>query len=329
MRIKITVGYPSWLGIRQTPSSKGIWEDCEFLINEDCLECDAWVVLQSSKGLLKQETTFCPPENVILLTREPPDMMSWPANYIKQFNLVITCHPHIKHRNLILSQHGQTWHLANHSFDQLVSMQPIEKTKLLSVICSNKTFTEGHRQRLQLLDALKKHFKDLEFFGKPINPIDDKWDGIAPYKYHLVLENGSTPHYWTEKLTDAYLGYSLPLYYGCPNLTDYFSPDSFVRIRPEDIDRTIYTIEQAIATNQYEKSLPAIIEARNQVLYRYNLFPMLAQLCSQLPVAKRKKVTLRPDFEFKASFSVQAGKTIQRLVKSFKKGNREQVTVSK
>ncbi|MBD2570585.1 glycosyltransferase family 10 domain-containing protein [Anabaena lutea] len=322
MRIKVTVGYPNWIGIRQTPNSQGIWGDCEFIINQECDSCDAWVVLQSSKGLLKQETTLCPSENLILITREPPEMMSWATNYIKQFNVVVTCHSDIKHHNKIISQHGQTWHLGDsHSFDKLVNIEPPQKQKLLSVICSNKTFTSGHRARLKLLEALKNHFKELEFFGRPIRPIEDKWDAIFPYKYNIVLENGSVPHYWTEKLTDAYLGYALPLYYGCPNITDYFSPDAFLPIDTERIDWTIHTIEQAINNNLYEKSLPAIIEARHQVLYRYNLFPMLAELCSQLTGSSKQKITLRPDFEFKTeskiSLLAKTNQVLRSVVRNF------------
>lgn len=302
MKIKLSVGYKAEQRLlNQTPNACGIWEGCEFLINQDVEECDAWVVLQSSKGLLKRETTKCPPENLILITREPPDMMSWTDAYIKQFGMVITCHPNIKHPHRYLTQHGQTWFVSKYSFDELAKLQHSAKPKLLSVICSNKTFTEGHRNRLNLLKILKSHFKELEVFGRDSRPIKDKWDGIYPYKYHIVLENGSFPHYWTEKLSDAYLGYSLPIYYGCPNLNDYFSPESFIRIHQDNIDLTIHNLEQAINNNYYENSLSAIIEARNLVLYRYNLFPMLVDLCSNLLSSNQQKITLRPDFEFKLS----------------------------
>jgi hypothetical protein len=301
MKIKLTVGYPNWSGIRQTPQQQGRWGNCEFIINQNCDSCDAWVVLQSSKGLLERESTHCPPENLVIVTREPPDMMTWPDAYMRQYHTVVTCHPKLKHSNVMLTQQGQTWHLKQHSFDELVNTHPGVKPKLMSVICSNKTYTSGHRSRLQLLEALKKHFKELDVFGRDTRPIEDKWDGIYPYKYHIVLENGSFPHYWTEKLTDAYLGHALPLYYGCPNLTDYFSPQAFVHIDPTNVDRTIHIIEQAIETNQYERSLTAIAEARNLVLHQYNLFPMLANLCRQLPGGPKRKVTLRPEFEFNST----------------------------
>jgi hypothetical protein len=45
------------------------------------------------------------------------------------------------------------------------------------------------------------------------------------------LENSQSPHYWTEKLTDAYLGWAFPLYVGCPNVGDYFAKESFLLAR--------------------------------------------------------------------------------------------------
>ena len=61
-----------------------------------------------------------------------------------------------------------------------------------------------------------------------INPIEDKFDALIGYKYHLALENSVIPDYWTEKLADSLLAWCKPIYYGCPNINDYFS-SSFKR----------------------------------------------------------------------------------------------------
>ena len=283
------------------------------MINQPCEECDAWVVLQSTRGLLECESTWCPPENLVLVTREPPDMMTWQKRYLQQFSLIVTCHENLQHLNILHSQHGQVWHLRNSTFDELLDVQPGSKPKLVSVICSNKTYTPGHRARIRLLKVLKQHFKELEVFGRGVSPIADKWDGIYPYKYHIVLENGSFPHYWTEKLTDAYLGYALPFYWGCPNLSDYFPSDAFLRIDPNNIDQSVAAIEQALSMNLYEKFFPAIAEARNLILQRYNLFPTLVDLCKQLPGGAKRRITLRPDFEYQSPLKVQALKVFSQI----------------
>ena len=318
MKIKITIGYPNQNLLRQTPGSSGIWQDCEFFVNSEIGECDAWVVLQSSKGLLQAESTECPKENLILITREPPDMMTWNYKYIQQFSTVITCHQNIKHQHVILEQHGQTWHLKELNFDQLSTMMPGVKPKLASLICSSKSYTPGHRARLCFIEALKDHFGNtIDIFGRGVNPIDDKWDGIYPYKYHIVLENGQFPYYWTEKLTDAFLGFTLPIYSGCPNLTDYFAPESFVPIDINDLSSSISTIENVINSDRYEQSFDSIFEARDLILNHYNLFPMLTKICQNLSGKTKQNITLYPEFTFNHSFFRQNYRVINTIRNHF------------
>ena len=46
-----------------------------------------------------------------------------------------------------------------------------------------------------------------------LNDIPDKWDAIAPYKYHIVFDNLlSNRTHWSEKLADSFLGFSLLLF---------------------------------------------------------------------------------------------------------------------
>ena len=102
-------------------------------------------------------------------------------------------------------------------------------------------------------DKLKEHFKDkLDWYGNGINPLDRKWDGIAPYKYHLTLENQSTYNVITEKLYDAFLGLSYPIYWGAPNVNDYFEDNSLIKINLNDLKGSIQIIEKVIAENYYE-----------------------------------------------------------------------------
>jgi hypothetical protein len=117
-------------------------------------------------------------------------------------------------------------------YDALKQLTPPEKQNRVSVVCSTTAQTAGQRQRLKFLAALKQRLgDDLMVFGKGFQQIDDKLEATLPYRYHLVLENSQSPHYWTEKLTDAYLGWAFPLYVGCPNVGDYFAKESFLLAR--------------------------------------------------------------------------------------------------
>ena len=54
------------------------------------------------------------------------------------------------------------------------------------------------------------------------NEIKNKFEVISKSKYHIVLENDSKHNLVSEKLYDAYLGLSYPIYYGAPNINEYF-----------------------------------------------------------------------------------------------------------
>jgi hypothetical protein len=124
--VKLTVGYETWpdRGLRQSPGGAGRWGDVRFAINEDVEECDGWVVLQSEHGLLREETARCPPENVLLITREPEEMMTWPQAYCRQFAKVITCQGGLTHPHKLLTQHGQVWHFNRKTYDELKALAP-------------------------------------------------------------------------------------------------------------------------------------------------------------------------------------------------------------
>ena len=109
------------------------------------------------------------------------------------------------------------------------------------------------------------------------------------------MENSSIPHYFTEKLSDAFLGWSYPIYYGCPNIFDYFSPFSLSEIDILDSDQTIDAIESIIYSNFFESRLPYIEEARKLVLDRYNLFSLLSEYSEQNPSVRKTGVMLYPE----------------------------------
>ena len=138
-----------------------------------------------------------------------------------------------------------------------------------------------HARRLDFTLKLKQAMPALDTFGYGMGALNDKADALDPYKYHLAIENHSAPHHWTEKLSDAFLGYCLPLYYGCTNLDDYFPPESYIWIDIRDRDGAFAKIASILASDEYERRLPAIIEARRRVLHDYATFPQLARLIEE------------------------------------------------
>lgn len=327
--IKVTCGNEKLTGLflRQTHEGKGIWGDCKFVINEPVDRCDWWIVCHAS-SLKTTEKTICDPNHIVYISMEPTEQ-SIPARFLKQFSKLVICDPNVRHKNIHLAN-GLTWwvgmdvrHDNGHHFsasyaldyDKLKSMTCPAKVNRISVICSRNQSLPGHHKRLAFLDKLQQHpiSEYIDFFGGGHRPIPDKWDAIAPYKYHLVLENSVVPDYWSEKLGDAYLGFSYPIYYGCPNIADYFSTDSLKVIDIDNFEQSVAVLEDLISFDHYDQHADAIVQARDQVLNKYNIFQLMANICNE-PAHTYDKCQLKPVGHFVRSWPRRmARKVIYRL----------------
>ena len=316
IRVKLTMPY--WPIERQTSNHSGIWDNCHFIINQQVSECDYWVVCEN---LINPEETLCPKENTILITHEPPTLGKYRTLFLKQFATVITCHKNIRHKNPIFQQQGLPWHVGrrqrNHvnlswskDYDELISIDQFSKDKEISVISSSKDGTDGHRQRLEFIRILKDYFGErIDIFGRGINEIEDKWDALVRYKYHIALENCAVDDYWTEKLSDAYLAGCYPIYYGCPNIEKYFDIPSLARIDLTQPDQAIHIIESCLKENRYENARQYIKNARKDILNKYNVFPMVCNLINKnqrnLDNVKYSKIKILPRFAKLHSFLIK------------------------
>ena len=284
--INIKLSLPPWPIVRQSPGQSGIWNKYRFFCNTQVERCDYWFV---QEGLYtKKDSTICPQEHTVLITCEPPTLKTYKSEFLHQFATVITSDVKINHPNPIFRQPGLPWHVGRRQkdhanieftkdYDELKAITSIPKTKLLSVVSSSKQMSEGHRKRYEFAKRLKTHFGDkIDLFGRGLNEVEDKWDALAAYKYHVAMENSEVNDYWTEKLSDAFLAGCHPLYHGCPNIDRYFDLSSLTTIDINQPDKAITVIEACIEQKKYESSERKIWEAREQVLDTYNLFALIA-----------------------------------------------------
>jgi hypothetical protein len=293
IKIKISTSISAWPLIRQTPGSNGLWEDCHFFIDDDTPNCDIWVVYDD---IPDKKIAKCRNGCLVFMTAEPPEIRQYPDKFLRQFDLIVTNHPNIKGPNVIHSQTALPWYVGwdvntnernvfNKNYDELSLLGPQTKSKLISSVLSRKTKTAGHRQRLEFISKLKEKLGDkFDVYGAKFNQIADKWDAIAPYSYHLSLENSTCKDYWTEKIADAYLGDSYPIYFGCPNITEYFPEDSLSVIDIYKPDQAIEKISEIINGRLYEKSIESRKNARDLILNHYQMFPFISRIVKKMPI---------------------------------------------
>ncbi|TMM55444.1 glycosyltransferase family 10 domain-containing protein [Sulfitobacter sabulilitoris] len=95
------------------------------------------------------------------------------------------------------------------------------KSKGVSLIASAKRDQVGHVLRHDLVERIKAQELDVDILGRGYAPFANKSDGLAPYRYSVVIENVRERNYFTEKLMDALLCDTVPIYWGCPNIGDF------------------------------------------------------------------------------------------------------------
>jgi hypothetical protein len=294
--IKVTVRLISnftrlWERItEQTPNGSCQWGSTLFLGEGDA---DLYIILNTSthdpSGTPLPAINFPSPERVWGLHMEPTDYVKLfgydhPEEHEKASRFYTNCEylyrqdpmRYIPSPPYILMHVDRSW-------DFLAKAALPKKTETLTMISSSLKLLAGHKARMKFIDSMVNSQLEFSFWGRgeDFNQYPNycgfaptKWDVYAPCKYAIVVENSVAPYYWTEKIADSLLSYTLPFYHGSPNVHEYLPEDCYI---PIDINDPYCAdkIAEAIQSGEYEKRLPAIIEARQKILHKQNLFAFL------------------------------------------------------
>lgn len=178
------------------------------------------------------------------------------------------------------------------SYDGLTHMEKPEKYRKISMITSNANWMNGHEFRLNLIKELRLKGVKFDLFGKGFNQIENKAEAHLSYKYSIVIENSFYPYCWTGKIIDCLLTYTVPIYVGAKNITDFFPGNSLVSVAP-DINKIIKRIEKI---EEYPISSLSIEKARMLILEEYQFFPFVSKLINFL--AKNGEIGEKKEYLF-------------------------------
>lgn len=173
--------------------------------------------------------------------------------------------------------------LTGKNWDFLAAAPLPHKTISLGIIASDVSDIEGHKSRQRFLESVDASGIDCVIWGRGESLKRfrnyrgfalNKWDVHARCRYSIVIENSTSPLYWTEKVADALLAYSLPLYHGCGDLGRFLPSRSFIPINisePDCVDR----VRQIVASEPYRDRMQEIASARQLLLNKENLYAFL------------------------------------------------------
>lgn len=262
---------------RQTPGSKGKWGNIQFT-HDDVKECDYVVVLNSPANNIKVK---CRKDGQILIIQEPPyERNSYLKLHFRFYAIIISAFKSTDNTRILNAQAALPWHI-NKTYDELLVL-PIEdmngKKDSVSFITGSGNIYPEHKVRLDFIEYMKAQAFHFDLFGRGFRLIEDKFEGIYPYKYTIAAENYIGKDYFTEKISDVFLSWSMPIYYGCPNITDYFPAESMILVDLNKPMEALEKIKYAIENKLWDKNIEAIKRSRELVLNKYQLFPMIGDL---------------------------------------------------
>ena len=282
--------------------------------------------LPGERKITRSEPLACPREHTLLIVPEPASIRINGLRYLRQFGVVWTTarYPDLNsayvpgHHVYEMSAPPLRWFYGrdmegdDHWPLARIEASP-EKTADLSTVCSTKAMGHTvHAKRLEFTRALKERLGDgLALFGRGFDAVGNKAEAMAPYRYHLAIENHVQSGHLTEKLTDCFLAECLPFYFGDPDYARHFPDEAVIPIDIFDLDGAEATIRSAIADDLYTKRRQAILEAKAITLREFNTLRAVARVARNLvqePAEVQPSATILGRHAFRRAHPVLAAR---------------------
>lgn len=162
---------------------------------------------------------------------------------------------------------GTAWITHSEKFD-------FSKSNDLSIIASAKKQLPGHRLRHEIVDHIHKNNINCGVFGRGYTAIDDKSQGLLPYRFSIVIENTQEPGYFTEKLIDCLLCKTVPIYWGDPNIDSVFDRRGMIICATKD---DIVDALDTLSAERYAEMIEFIEVNYQQALAYSNAYERVAK----------------------------------------------------
>jgi hypothetical protein len=212
------------------------------------------------------------PENTIrfVFLLEPPEIYNQSNNALiglgnNTYNYLLTHNQELldKSNKAHLFEFGTTW-VKDYDFP--------EKNFSISALIGGKLMAQGHYLRQELLNNdtriqtpknffISSHFPSKNEKGYPFLEPDKK--PLFNSQFHICIENAKRLNWFTEKLIDTLTTKTIPIYWGCPNIGDWFNLDGFYIVDNvndivnvcNSLDETVYNSKLAAIEENYQKAL--------------------------------------------------------------------------
>jgi hypothetical protein len=215
----------------------------------------------------------------ILIIQEPNQLFKlhdWAISNNHYFSCILTWGSEILNKcdNALLLPFGTTYLHKNDIYKILASL---DKKFELSYLCGKKQLIDGHFFRHKIYNRQKE-----------ITSIPLKWyytyDGpkdvcFETSMFHVAIENSQNKNYFTEKIVDAFITNTIPIYHGCPNIGDYFDEKGFFTFNTEE---EFLNIVNSLTEEDYYSRKEYIEKNYLTAIYYAEIFERIKKILKQI-----------------------------------------------
>ena len=180
-----------------------------------------------------------------------------------------------KNKYLLEEIHNTSFFYFGSTFIQNSDKIDLQKKNMASLIASNQNKLTGHKLRHKIVQHIKSKNLDISVIGRGYKPFKNKEDGLKSFRYSIVIENSSELDYFTEKVIDACLLETIPIYWGAPNISKYFDTKGFIIC--ESIDQILLAI-QTMSVDDYNSKKEWIKKNKITAAYHANYIKRAAHV---------------------------------------------------
>jgi hypothetical protein len=145
-----------------------------------------------------------------------------------------------------------------------------DKSKLVNMILSFKRETEGHKLRPTLIRP------DIDLWGQQHKTFSYKLEALKEYAFTVCVQNSRVENYFSEALIDCFRTGTIPIYWGCPNIGDFFDENGIIQFTNKaDLDTIIDGLSFELYESKKRSIFNNLLKAQNYVSVEDTLFRYL------------------------------------------------------
>lgn len=180
------------------------------------------------------------------------------------------------------------------TYDQLNTIDEAKRTKLICSITSGLNGIPGYQNRRLFLESFSAANPFFDLFGKFSKLTAAipsyrgqcifKWKTVRQYKYSLVIENSTDDYYISEKIFDALICGSMPIYHGSDKIFEVLPKEWFYYLPSLDASE-ISKLNAFIATDAYKTVSNNRAEICKIIYEKFSFYSALERLLIKEPLS--------------------------------------------